>query len=319
MNKEFEILAAAYLSGELNTIEKSKFEERLKKNDELNEELKTLSQFWNKMDQKKFDTDKAWNNLSKRIDAEIPVKRKKMNMRVLISIAAASILLFGIIAVLLAQFLPGNDQIKYFAEKRMEITLPDASKVILQNGSKLTLDEHFNSKTRTVNLKGEAWFEVEPNKEVPFIIEAARCQVKVVGTKFSVKSKPNEPDKIVVKSGEVSVSHKFSDEHINLRANDNAAITKIEIDANITLPKNYLSWVNHEFYFSNTTLKNVCKDLNHAFNKQILVKGSGATNLKLSATFKDQTIDEIAQIIAQTLNLNISSDGELITLSRKNN
>jgi transmembrane sensor len=316
MKNEFEILAAAYLSGELNSQDQTKFEESIENDDELKKELEILSQFWNKMNQKEFNTDSAWNKLSERIDTETTVKRKKLNKKVLISIAAAAILIFGVLAVLLAEFLPGNNQIKYIAEQRMEITLPDASKVILQKGSKLTLDERFGAQNRNTNLKGEAWFEVQPNKDKPFIIEAARCEIKVVGTKFGVNSKPNEADKIVVKSGEVLVSHKYSNKQVSLIKNENVAVTNKAFSANIDLPTNYLSWVDHIFYYSNTTLKTVCKDLNLAYNKKIILEGKDTPDLKLSATFKNQSIDEIAQIIAQTHNLKVSNKNDIIKISK---
>ncbi|PLX25279.1 MAG: hypothetical protein C0599_00920 [Salinivirgaceae bacterium] len=319
INKEFEIKAAAYLSGELDQQEKAHFEEQLRNDPQLNQEIELLAQFWNKMEQKNFDTDAAWENLSRRIDTEKPIKKRRIGKEMLIGIAAASIIIFGLLTIIIAEFLPGNDQIKYIAEQRMEVQLPDNSKVILQKGTKLTLDEHFNSNTRTVNLKGKAWFEVTPNKEIPFIIQAARCEVKVVGTKFSVDSRPNMADKVVVKSGEVMVTHKFSDKTVTLVANDNVAVSNETFTENIPLPDNYLSWVFRKFYFSNNTLNDVCLDLNQAFIKHIKLDGNDIGKLKLSATFSNQTIDEIAQIIAETHNLKISSNNKVIVLSKKKN
>jgi transmembrane sensor len=317
INQKLDIKAAAYLSGELNKQEKAHFEELLRNDAKLNQEIQLLSQLWNKMEQKNFDTDAAWDNLSARIDSEKPIKKRKNGTRMLIGIAAASIIVFGLLTIIVADFLPGNDQLKYIAEHRMEIQLPDNSKVILQKGTKLTLDEHFNTNSRTVNLKGKAWFEVKPNNEIPFIIQAARCEVKVVGTEFSVDSRPNMADKVVVKSGEVMVTHKFIEQSVNLKANDNVAITNETLTENIPLPDNYLSWVFRKFYFSNNTLNEVCADLNGGYDKQIKLKNREIGKMKLSATFQNQTIDEIAQIIAETHNLKISSDKQFIILSKK--
>jgi ferric-dicitrate binding protein FerR (iron transport regulator) len=316
MNDKFEILAASYLSGELNSEEKERFEEKLKNDTKLQKEFEVLSKYWNQMKYKQFDTDSAWDSLSQRIENEKPVKRKKLSKNALIGIAASSILVFGLLALLLAEFLPGNNQLKYFADQRMEITLPDNSKVILLKESKLTLDEHFNGKTRTVNLKGNGWFEVQPNKEVPFIIEAARCEVHVVGTKFSIDSRPEVPDKIVVKSGEVQVKHKFSDQVVDVHASENVWLSNDEINQNVQMPANYLSWVTYEFYYTNTPLDQVCAEVNQAYVRQIKLEVEHASNLKLSATFKGQTIEEIAKIIAQTHNLKLDEKENIIVLSK---
>lgn len=316
MNNDFEILAASYLSGDLEPDKKEHFEETLRNDIELRKEFEVLAQFWKQMEHKQFDTDLAWDNLSQRIENEKPAKRRKLSRNMLIGIAASSVLVFGLLALLLAEFLPGNNQIKYYAEQRMEITLPDNSNVILFKGSKLTLDEHYNGQSRTVNLKGKGWFEVKPNKETPFIIEAARCEIQVIGTKFSVDSRPEAPDRVVVKHGEVQVKHKFSDKVINVFPSENVSVSDDAINQNVPLPDNYLSWVDRKFYFSNAPLDSVCKELNLAFIKQIKLNVEKPSMMMLSATFKDQTIEEIAEIIAQIHNLKLDKSGDFIVLSK---
>ena len=55
---------------------------------------------------------------------------------------------------------------------RSEICLPDGSTVILNAGSFLSYRNDYNSSNRNVTLKGEAYFRVERNESVPFIVNA---------------------------------------------------------------------------------------------------------------------------------------------------
>ncbi len=320
MNTSHNILAAKYLSGEMNEREAKEFEQSLNQNPELKSEINTLSLYWNQMEPKEthsFDTDAAWKNVEERIEHEAPKKIRKLNKWQLMSIAASVILLFGFATLMLAEFLPGNNQMRYFAEQRMEIKLPDNSKIILKKGSELTLAEYFNNKSRTVNLKGEAWFEITPDKEKPFIIEAARSQISVLGTTFSVESKPDKPDFVAVKTGRVSVSHKYSDQSTILTANQYAQIDDEKLERVNKIDPNYLGWALQKFYFSNASLSLVSDKLEEAFNKKIVFSNPAIGNLGISATFKGQSFEEIVEIIAETHNLAYQIEADRAVLKRK--
>ena len=82
--------------------------------------------------------------------------------------------------------------------------LPDSSKVSLEPGS--TMKFIYNSTERTVSLKGEAFFEVTHNPEIPFFVHANEVTTKVLGTSFSVKAREGDPRiTVAVKTGRVSV------------------------------------------------------------------------------------------------------------------
>ena len=66
------------------------------------------------------------------------------------------------------------------------IALPDGTIVHLNSESKLTYTPDFNGKLREVVLEGEAFFEVTPNKEKPFIVKTSVFDVEVLGTSFNV-------------------------------------------------------------------------------------------------------------------------------------
>jgi len=72
-------------------------------------------------------------------------------------------------------------------------TLPDGSTVALNGASTLTYDRGFDrwpfvdARTRSVELRGEAYFQVEP-RDRPFRVESENAVVQVLGTAFTVRA-----------------------------------------------------------------------------------------------------------------------------------
>ena len=79
------------------------------------------------------------------------------------------------------------------AGERKRILLSDGSVVLLNAKSSLTLSESFNDREREVKLIGEAYFDVNHNKEKPFKVITEDFDIKVLGTTFNVKAYPNDP------------------------------------------------------------------------------------------------------------------------------
>lgn len=70
--------------------------------------------------------------------------------------------------------------------QRAELTLPDSTKVWLNSLSKITYPTDFSRKSRSVELEGEAYFDVSHDSERPFIVKTQHLNIKVLGTEFNV-------------------------------------------------------------------------------------------------------------------------------------
>lgn len=82
--------------------------------------------------------------------------------------------------------------IKVAYGSKTTIELPDSSVVILNSGSTLSYPDKFETTSRTVMLVGEAFFEVKKNSKRPFYVKTKDVTIRVLGTKFNVKSYPDE-------------------------------------------------------------------------------------------------------------------------------
>ncbi|RXF68612.1 FecR family protein [Arcticibacter tournemirensis] len=105
---------------------------------------------------------------------------------------------------------------------RKEVLLSDGTKVWLAPASKIRTPVKFSGDTRSVELDGEALFDVASNKEQPFIVTTSKFNVEVLGTIFVVNAYSrdksfktslqegtvkvyNEKDAMILKPGESSV------------------------------------------------------------------------------------------------------------------
>lgn len=71
--------------------------------------------------------------------------------------------------------------------QHIEMFLPDGTKVWLKAKSRLILSADFGRKSRNIELDGEAFFDVT-KKEIPFTVTTEQNIIKVLGTRFNVRS-----------------------------------------------------------------------------------------------------------------------------------
>lgn len=112
------------------------------------------------------------------------------------------------------------------ASQRRQLELPDGSKVWLSPNSKLTYPEQFGKDSRTVNLVGEAFFEVTHDTQHPFIVQSGTVRTKVLGTSFNVSAYPQQAEMdVTLVTGKVAVNLQNRSELIAATITANQRIT----------------------------------------------------------------------------------------------
>jgi ferric-dicitrate binding protein FerR (iron transport regulator) len=87
------------------------------------------------------------------------------------------------------------------------LTLPDGTNAWLNAASSITYPTAFTGDIRDVKITGEVYFEVAKNPAKPFIVEAGKMKVEVLGTHFNVNAYAAEPMiKTTLLEGAVKVS-----------------------------------------------------------------------------------------------------------------
>ena len=184
-------------------------------------------------------------------------------------------------------------------------TLPDGSFATLNKNTTLTYPAAFKGKTRKVQLKGEAFFNVSPNRQKPFIIDVNDVQVKVVGTSFNVRS-INGGTEIIVETGIVQVSK--ADTTVELTAGQRILFEAADTAARVVASddKLYNYYVSRVFECDNTPIWKLVEKLNEAYDVHITIKRNELKRLPLTVTFNDESLDVILDVISQTLMIKVS-------------
>src|SRR5688572_861012 len=93
------------------------------------------------------------------------------------------------------------------AGERKIVTLQDSSRIVLNSGTHLRYPLNAGNQAREVYLEGQAYFDVRPDNEQPFVVYAGQLEVRVLGTTFDVSNYTEDKDAAVtVASGKVAVA-----------------------------------------------------------------------------------------------------------------
>ena len=285
----------------------------------LSEEFEIYKKTWKTVEQmqkiEQFDTDKAWDKLFGKItesnDTNYQLEEKHFKLNKIFSIAASIIVLIGIAGFFMfkahySQTVSVNNTL---AAKL--VTLPDGSEVYLNANSEIRYPKNFKKNRRNVILTGEAFFNVTKNKNRPFVVQADKTFIRVLGTSFNVNAKKRDIE-VIVKTGKVEVYNKQnSNNHVVLLPGDRAVLlpdNKIQKQANNN--NNYLSWLSKKLVFKELPLSIVINDLINTYHCNIELADSATANLKITSTFDNDSINDILESISLAFNLHIEKTGK---------
>lgn len=267
------------------------------------------------------DTDKEWSLLANRIKTtpdEALVKSGKVPVRRLLTlrnIAASLIILIAFSASLL--YIYSGRLKEVVAEvSGQELTLPDGSTVILHEGAKLSYPASFSKKERNVTLDGEAFFTVAHDAARPFIVSGGDVNIKVLGTEFNVSTNTgNHSVSVVLEKGKVSVYLKGEETNNVLLTPGEKAVADIntrKIHTSVNTDPNYKAWITRELVFNNSSLSIVAETLQRVYGKEIRLANSAMQECILTATFKDQSLPEVLDVISATLGTSVTIKDNVI-------
>ena len=175
-----------------------------------------------------------------------------------------------------------------------KVILSDGSEVWLNAESSLEFPSAFTSKERRVNLKGEAYFKVARNEECPFIVTTDKMQVRVLGTEFNFRSYVSELSHVSLVSGSVEVyTPDGKAPEVTLKPGQDACLDSSgQIQVREIDTYSVCQWVNGFFYFDNSPLVDILRELGRWYNLGVVFRSSDLMEQKIH--FSASRSDEIA-------------------------
>lgn len=259
------------------------------------------------------DEDAAWQRFQQRIQQ--PQQRSIIRSLSRLRVAAAIIICAGL-AVLSYLLLnqTGDTQVMVAANNTtINQVLPDSSVITLNRHSTVHYDNKFRGNQRKVQLQGEAFFRVTPNKVKPFVVELKSVKVTVVGTAFNIHETDSSTD-VVVESGIVKVES--GNRNVLLKPGEKISVrTDLEpFRPEKTNDRLYNYYVTKEFVCDDTPLWKLVQTLNEAYGAHIEIIDSQVAKLPLTTTFHNEPLENILRVISETFGLTVEREGDRIIL-----
>ncbi|HTQ26621.1 MAG TPA: FecR family protein [Puia sp.] len=206
--------------------------------------------------------------------------------------------------------------------------LPDGTQVWMNAGSKITYERNFGDNLREVVLTGEAFFDVVHNAEKPFIIHTAKMDIKVLGTRFSVKSYPNDKtseaslfrgsievsihdrpnekiilkpnEKIVVANDDSTLEHRTNaDHHLSSKEEPLVSISRPTYEAK-TGAVIETSWMEGRLIFQDEEFGDLARQMERWYGISMHFDQPGLEKLRFTGSFQKETVHQALDALKET-------------------
>jgi transmembrane sensor len=327
MRTDWTLIAKA-LAGEAGDEELKRLNDWRNASDENKQTYNMLKKNWDspKYEDKplKVDVDKAWMSLHDRLEREqlIPDDSRRTELRTFfpryMQFAAAAVLLLalGTTAWLVLRS-PGKNVRMTAAtqeEQKFGLSLPDGSRVDMNAHSRLSYRQT-GAGVRTVQLEGEAWFDVKHNESSPFVIRAGEGTIRVTGTSFSVRT-GGDRTAVYVESGHVQFYRSRRQEGtLSLEAGQMGVLENDRLSLSSDIDPNQLAWKTRKLVFRDTPLGDVAGVLNRTYNRDIRFEKQSLEDCLFTGTFDQEPLDSVVRVIQVAFGFQVGRDGKAYVFS----
>lgn len=272
----------------------------------------------------KVNVDKAWQKLSAQMVQTAPVEEKTPQVislplykKAWFRIAASITLIIGLSALAYLTLFTPKKVVETFAFTTTDSVsihkLADNTEITLNKNSKIVYRSKKNSKKKELELTGEAFIEVHHSADTQLIVKAGETFIRDIGTAFNVKAYPNNSIiEVTVENGEVEF-FTSNNKGVMLKAGETGTYDKIkkEFKKPDLVDINAISYKSKLFVFHNTPLSKVLQSLNSVYSERFEFDNINLGNCSITVVFDNETPDAIADIIAETLGLQLINTGDV--------
>lgn len=144
------------------------------------------------------------------------------------------------------------------------LTLSDGTRVWLNAMSEIKYPEYFTGSRREVILSGEAYFEVAPDPEMPFIVRTSDMDLEVLGTSFNIRAYSEERRlTTTLASGKIRQFYPATGDLLVLAPNEQAVYDKQQRQIQVRNVDfaSVVAWKEGRILFRDGTLEEIFQEL----------------------------------------------------------
>ena len=184
--------------------------------------------------------------------------------------------------------------------ERSKLTLPDSTVVWLNACSSISYDQDFGKQTRTVNMRGEAYFNVRKDASKPFLVCTESLNYRVTGTSFNLYSFENENiESLVLVEGAVTLV--FGNKTAEIRPGEIIEFDKTagKINRRQINTYNKTGWRNGDLLFEEMNFEDLTKRLERIYNVSFVFENEKVKNDSFGGTFRHyDSLETILKVIS---------------------
>ena len=193
------------------------------------------------------------------------------------------------------------------------VVLSDGTKVWLNAASSLGYPAVFTGSERTVDLEGEAYFEVAGKKDAPFHVKVkGKPEILVLGTSFNVMAYPDEPfTSTTLLEGTVKTGTRILKPGQQAQAVDSQSVVRVVTDVDV---ESITAWKNGETSFENASIQEIMRAISRWYDVEIAYKGNIPDKRFIGGLPRDTQLSALLHVLEQN-GIHFTVEGKKITVT----
>ncbi|MDP4131283.1 MAG: DUF4974 domain-containing protein [Bacteroidota bacterium] len=218
---------------------------------------------------------------------------------------------------------PGkNTLIVPVGSRPMTIQLIDGTRVWLDAGSSLTYPIAFSGSDRSVEMTGQAYFEVAKNPAKKFYVRVGGITTEVLGTHFNVNAHQDEGDiSVTLLEGSVNVRFSSPDRassEVRLKPGQQTQLkanSRLKTTSGVDMEK-VMAWKNGLFYFDRTNIRVIMRQVARWYDADIVYQGD-VEQMDFSGTVPSkENISEVLKMLEMTGAIHFRVEGRTVYVTK---
>ncbi len=199
------------------------------------------------------------------------------------------------------------------------LRLADGTMVWLNSDSELRYPVNFAGRERRVFLKGEAYFDVARNMDMPFRVEAGEMEVEVLGTEFNMNVYGDDGClRTTLAEGKVRVSYAATRQACILEPGEQALLEEGALSVRQVDLRDVVDWKEGRFVFSDLPLEAIVRQLERWYDVEFDFFDPAAKYYRFTGVImRHKSLQEVLALLEETTDVKFKTNANEIEVFRK--
>lgn len=208
----------------------------------------------------------------------------------------------------------GMNRIEVPKGGQYKVILPDGTKVWLNSVSTLRYPAAFGTVSRTMEMTGEAFFAIAPNKNFPFKVIASGQEVTALGTSFNINAYANEPNiTTTLVEGKLKVEDIKVDKAVIIYPGQQTVSRNGKMTVSAVNTADVTAWKEGLFVINNSSLAGVMRQIERWYDVTVDVEIPAGTGTYSGELPKNIGMSELLTSLEAVTGVKLKLEGRRIT------